>query len=64
MTFVAQINCLMSVLAILGLPIKLKMLMPALLNELKPYKAMQSYHPSVINCSQETLIKSSIKHGI
>ena len=64
MIFVAQMNCSMSVLAKLGLPIELTMLMPVLLNALKLYKAMQSYRSNVIDCSQETLIKSFIKHGI
>ena len=64
MTYVAQMNCLMSVLAKRGLPIELTMLMPALLNRLKRYKAMQLYRPSVIGYSQETSIKNFIKHGI
>ena len=63
MTCVAQMNCLMSVLAKRGLPIKLTMLMPALLNRLKQCKVMQLYHLSVIGCSQETSIKSFIKRG-
>ena len=64
MTYVAQMNCSMSVLAKLGLPIRLMMLMPASLNELKQYRAMQSYRPSVIGYSQETSIKNFIKRGI
>ena len=64
MTCAAQMNCSMSVLAELGLPIELMMLMLVSLNELKQYKARQSYHPSVIDCGQETSIKSFIKRGI
>ena len=64
MTYLAQMNYSMLVLVKLGLPIKLMMLMLESLNELKQYKATQSYLPSVIDCSQETSIKSSIKHGI
>ena len=64
MTCVAQMNCSMSVLAELGLPIELMMLMLVSLDELKQYKARQLYHPSVIDCGQETSIKSFIKRGI
>ena len=64
MTFVAQMNCSMLVLAKLGLPIELMMLMPASLNRLKRYKAMQSYPLSVTDYSQETSIKNFIKHAI
>lgn len=64
MTFVAQMNCLMSALAKLGLPIELMMLTTALLNRLNQYKAMPSYRLSVIGCNQEISIKSFIKNGI
>ena len=64
MTYVAQMNCSMSVLVKLGLLIELMMLMPVSLYRLNRYKVMQSYHLSVIGYSQETSIKSSIKRGI
>lgn len=64
MTCVAQKNYSISVLAKLGLPIKLTMLILVSLNALKQYKARQSYLPSVTDCNQETSIKSFTKYGI
>ena len=61
MTYVAQMNCSMSVSATRGLPIELTMLMPALLNRLKRYKAMQSYRPSVIGYKPRDLDKELYK---